>query len=361
MSIALATRRTGNHGIARELPSFYMTEDTLERYSRQIRFTPLGAGGQESLLSSCVAIIGCGALGSFQGGALARAGVGRLILIDRDFVELSNLQRQWLYDEADAAAAVPKAVAAARAIARFASGCTLTTHVADLTAGNISDLLDGADLLMDGTDNFETRYLINEYAVRHRIAWVYGGAVGSYGVTMPVVPGVTACFACVYPAAPGGVLPTCETAGVLGPATSLVASLQSAQALRILSGNGANPTITTADVWTGAIRQIAVPDPNPDCAVCALGRFELLERERRVPISLCGRNAVQIHERSRPLDLGELRRQLSGCCEVRMNEFGLRFFPENYEITVFPDGRAIIKGTTDTGVARSLYSRFIGS
>jgi adenylyltransferase/sulfurtransferase len=338
-----------------------MTENMEERYSRQIRFAPLGRSGQEALLSSCVAIVGCGALGTFQAGALARAGVGSLVLIDRDYVELSNLQRQWLFDEADASAGLPKAAAAAQSIERFASPCRVTPHVADLTANNIVELLEGADVIMDGTDNFETRYLMNEYAVRYGVPWIYGGAVGSYGLTMPVIPEVTACFACLYPAAPGGVQPTCETAGVLGPATSLVASLQTAQALRILSGNGATARLTMADVWAGTVRQVDMPAPSADCSVCSRREFELLDQKRRVPISLCGRNAVQIHERSRPLDLQQLRRQLAGCGEIRMNEFGLRFFPENYEITVFPDGRAIIKGTTDVGVARSLYSRYIGS
>jgi adenylyltransferase/sulfurtransferase len=338
-----------------------MTENMETRFSRQIRFTPLGRSGQEALLSKCVAIVGCGALGTFQAGALARAGVGRLILIDRDYVELSNLHRQWLFGERDASDALPKAIAAARSIAAFASFCRVTAHVADLTAANICELLEGADLLMDGTDNFETRYLINEYAVRSNVPWVYGGAVGSYGVTMPVVPGVTACLACVYPAPPSGVQPTCETAGVLGPTTSIVASIQSAQALRLLSGNGPSAYITTADVWTGIMRQVRMPDRSPECAVCGRREFAMLERRRRVPISLCGRNAVQIHERSRPLDLHQLRQQLTGCGDIRMNEFGLRFFPENYEITVFPDGRAIIKGTTDVGIARSLYSRYIGS
>ncbi len=343
-----------------------MSPEELERYSRQIRFTGIGADGQERLLRSRAAIVGCGALGSFHAGALARAGVGHLVLIDRDYVEVSNLQRQWLYSESDAREAMPKAAAAARAIATFNSSCQVTAAVEDLTAANAEDLLGDADIILDGTDNFETRFLINDLAVDRNIPWIYGAAVGSYGLTMPVIPGQTACLACLYPAPPAGVQATCETSGVLGPLTSLIASLQSSVALRILSGNGIGEPhlLTTVDVWTGQIRQIRQASRDPDCRVCGQRRFDYLEQRKRIPISLCGRNAVQIHERTRPLDLEELRASLSPLGDVRANEFALRFSPRGdggFEMTIFPDGRAIIKGTQDTGVARGMYARYIGS
>jgi adenylyltransferase/sulfurtransferase len=338
-----------------------MTPEERERYSRQVRFEGLGEAGQTQLINAHTAIVGCGALGSFQAGALARAGVGRLVLIDRDYVELSNLQRQWLYDEKDAAQALPKAIAAAAHLRAINSECDVRPAVADLTAENIADLAEDCDIILDGTDNFETRYLINEFAISRGIPWIYGAAVGSYGIAMPILPGRTACLACVYPTPPSGAQPTCETAGVLGPITSIVASLQCAEAMKILTGAAVTPRITTVDVWTGAIRQIAMPEADPNCRVCAERVFEYLDARRRTPISLCGRNAVQIHERQRPLDLGSLGRQLATLGQVRVNEFALRFVTLPYEMTVFPDGRAIIKGTTDTGVARSLYAKYIGA
>ncbi|MDZ4803091.1 MAG: ThiF family adenylyltransferase [Bryobacteraceae bacterium] len=338
-----------------------MTPGERERYSRQIRFAGIGEAGQERLLRSRVAIVGCGALGSFQAGAMARSGVGHLTLIDRDFVELSNLQRQWLYGEADAREAVPKAAAAAREIARFASDCHVTAATEDLTPGNIDDLLGDADIVLDGTDNFETRFLVNDYCIRQNVPWIYGAAVGSYGLTFAVMPQETPCLACLYPAPPGGVQPTCETAGVLSPITSTIASLQCAAALRILAGGAPEPLVTTVDVWTGRIRQVRQPERDPECRACAHHDYIWLNTQRRVPVSLCGRNAVQIHERNRPLNLKELRESLEPLGEVRANDFAVRFFVTPYEMTIFPDGRAIIKGTQDIGVARSLYARYIGA
>jgi molybdopterin-synthase adenylyltransferase len=338
-----------------------MTPEDRERYSRQIRFAEWGEEGQERLLQARVGIVGCGALGSFQAGVLARAGVGTLVLIDRDYVELSNLQRQWLYDENDAVQALPKAVAAANHLRDINSRCAIKPVVADLTPANIEDSLHECDLILDGTDNFETRYLINDFSVWRRTPWIYGAAVGSYGLSMPVLPGSTACFACVYPSPPAGAQPTCETAGVLGPVTSIIASIQCAGAMRLLTGAAVKARITTVDVWTAAIRQIEMPVPDPDCSVCGQRQFEHLQGRRRVPISLCGRNAVQIHERQRPLDLRTLSGQLAPLGDVRVNEFALRFFPSPYEMTIFPDGRAIVKGTTDIALARSLYARYVGA
>ncbi len=338
-----------------------MTDAERDRYSRQLLFPGIGTEGQERLLHSCAAIVGCGALGSFQAGALARAGVGRLLLIDRDFVETSNLQRQWLYEEADARDALPKAIAAARAVARINSGIRAEAMVADLTPDSIDELLEGADLILDGTDNFETRYLLNDYAVDRAIPWIYGGAVGSYGLAMPILPGRTACFECVYPEPPAGAQPTCETAGVVNTITSLVASWQVSLALRLLTGAPVDPRISTFDVWSGDLRQIAMPAPDPACPACAQRTCRHLNGQLRPPISLCGRNAVQIHDRHRPIDLASLALRLAPLGEVRCNGFALRFFAPPYELTVFPDGRSIIKGTQDPGLARSLYSRYVGN
>ena len=332
-----------------------------ERYSRQILFRGIGEAGQEALLASHAAIVGCGALGSFHAAALARAGVGRITIIDRDFVEPSNLQRQWLFEERDAAEGLPKAVAAERRLAAINSGIEARGMVADLTAENADDLLGGTSLILDGTDNFEARYLINDFAVSRGIPWIYGAAVGSYGLAMAVIPGRTACLRCVYPEPPSGAQPTCETAGVLNAIVSTVASLQVADALKILSGRAelVRGRITTVDVWEGGIRQIEGPGRDPECPTCGRGEFPFLEERRRPPAVLCGRNAVQVRERER-LDLEELRVRLEPLGEVRANEFVLRFRGGGHEMTVFPDGRAIIKGTNDVGVARSFYARYIG-
>jgi molybdopterin-synthase adenylyltransferase len=340
-----------------------MTSAERERYSRQILFAGLGAEGQQRLLASHAAVVGCGALGSFHAAALARAGVGRLTLIDRDYVEIGNLHRQWLYDESDAENAMPKAAAAARHLARINASVEVRGAVADLSAANIDELLDGAGVVLDGTDNFETRYLVNDWAVSRSVPWIYGAAVGSYGLVMPVLPGRTACFRCVYPEPPGGVQPTCETAGVLNVVTSAIASLQVADALKILAGKceAVKPRITTVDIWEGGIRQIGMPAPDPECPACGKRNFVWLEGKMRPPVRLCGRNAVQVHDRPRTLDLAALGCALAPLGEVRTNEFALRFIAPPYELTVFPDGRAIVKGTGDIGLARSLYSRYIGA
>jgi adenylyltransferase/sulfurtransferase len=338
-----------------------MPSDADSRFSRQIRFSGIGEVGQAKIGAARVAVVGCGALGSFAAGALARAGIGFLRLIDRDYVEWSNLQRQWLYEESDARDGLPKAVAAARALERANSGSRYEGVVADLTHGNIDDSLDGMDLVVDGTDNFETRYLINDYCVDRGVPWIYGAAVGGYGLTMPVRPGVTACLRCVYPEPPAGAQPTCETAGVVNTVTSIVASLQVSAVYRMLVGEDVPGTITTVDVWTGAVRTTGAPARDPHCPCCGRRDFEYLDGCRRAPVSLCGRNAVQIHDRARPLDLPALARELAPLGDVRSNDFALRFTLPDYDLTFFPDGRAIVKGTTDPGVARSLYSRYIGS
>jgi molybdopterin/thiamine biosynthesis adenylyltransferase len=331
-----------------------------ERYSRQILFPGIGDRGQEALLGAHAVVVGCGALGSFHAVALARAGVGRITIIDRDFVEPSNLHRQWLFDEADADEGVPKAIGAERHIARINSAVRARGLVVDVTARNVGELLGDADIILDGTDNFDTRYLINDFSVSRGIPWIYGAAVGSYGLTMPVIPGKTACLRCVYPEPPSGAQPTCETAGVLNVIVSAVASLQVADALRILCGGTVAARITTLDLWNGGIRQIEAPARDAECPACARGEFPYLRVSKRPAVSLCGRNAVQIHERERPIDLASLGKRLEGLGKVRANEFVLRFLVEAYEMTVFPDGRAIIKGTADTGVARSVDARYLG-
>jgi molybdopterin-synthase adenylyltransferase len=369
------------------------------RYSRQIRFSPLGESGQLRIRASNVAIVGCGALGSLQAEMMARAGVGMLRLIDRDFVEWSNLQRQFLFDESDAADATPKAVAAAHRLARVNSEVALEPIVADLTASNAAELFEGIHLILDGADNFETRYLINDVAVRAGIPWIYGAAVGSYGLKVAILPGRTACLRCVYPEYPRTPQPTCETEGVLAPVTAAIAALQVADALKILacgtdsmgaaseasigalsqasvdaaadagvealaeksSDSQITARITTVDVWSGEIRQINVPPRDPDCPCCARREFVYLDGSRRAPISLCGRNAVQIHERARPVNLSDLARRLGTIAPVRSNQFALRADLAPYELMVFPDGRAIVRGTTDVGLARSLYARYVGA
>ena len=330
-----------------------------ERYSRQILFPPIGEQGQEKLMAAHAVIAGCGALGSFHAGALARAGVGRLTIIDRDYVEPSNLHRQFLFEEADAEAALPKAAAAALRLARINSSVEVRAAVADLTPANMDDLLGGADLILDGTDNFQTRYLINDFAVSRGIPWIYGAAVAAYGLTMPVIPGHTACLRCVYPEPPGGAQPTCETAGVLSAIVSAIASLQVADALRILVTGEVHPRITTVDAWGGVIRQVEGPDRDPECPCCGRREFPHLEDRGRAPVSLCGRNAVQV-EGSGPIDLAALAERLRALGEVRVNEYALRARFDGYDVTVFGDGRAIIKGIDDTALARSLYARYIG-
>jgi adenylyltransferase/sulfurtransferase len=339
-----------------------MTQFGESRYSRQSRFAPLGLEGQLRIRAASVTLVGCGALGTVAAEILVRAGVGRLRLIDRDFVEWSNLQRQFLFTEADAAEALPKAVAAARRLAQVNSDVAIEPVVADLTPANAEELLVDAALIMDGTDNFEARFLINDYAVRAGIPWIYSAAVGSYGLKLAIVPGRTACLRCVYPEPPQGVQPTCETDGVLAPITASIAALACGDALKILACGPESVTarMTTIDVWTGAIRQIAAPARDPACPCCVAHDFVHLTGQRRAPISLCGRNAVQIHERSRPVDLAELARRLAPLASVRSNDFAVRASIDSYELTVFPDGRAIIKGTTDPGIARSLYARYVG-
>ena len=334
-----------------------------ERYSRQVLFAPVGAEGQRKLAQARIAIVGCGATGSALASLLARAGVGYLRIIDRDFVEPSNLQRQVLFDEADAAESLPKAIAAARKIAAFNSEIIAEPHAADLTPENIEDLLSDVAIILDGTDNFETRYLINDFAVSRGVPWIYAAGVASYAVTMNVLPGETACLACIFPDSPRGMVETCDTSGILNSAVNFVASIAATEALKIAVGarEKVRHTLLSYDVWTNDYATVNADKPRPGCRACQERDFIHLAGEGRPHISLCGRNSVQIHERERPIDFDEITQRLSPHGPVRHNEFILKFSRDPYELTLFPDGRAIIKGTTDTGVARSFYARFIGS
>lgn len=336
-----------------------------ERYSRQILFHGIGAEGQRRLAGGRIAIVGCGATGSALAQLLARAGVGKLRIIDRDYVEASNLQRQSLFDEADAYESTPKAIAAARKIAGFNSEVEVEARVEDVVPGNIEAILEGMDVVLDGTDNFETRYLVNDYAVKASLPWIYAAAVGSYGVTLNVLPAKTACLACIFPDTPRGMVETCETSGVLNTAVNVVASIAATEALKLLVGGEAleklRKTLWSFDVWTNEHAEIAAGKPRMGCQACGERDFVHLAGEGRPHITMCGRNSVQIHERARPIDFAEMQRRLESLGQVRHNQFVLKFWREPYEMTLFPDGRAIIKGTTDTGVARSLYARYVGS
>ncbi len=340
-----------------------MPHDIPERYSRQVLFQGIGAEGQQKLAQARVAIVGCGATGSAVAALLARSGVGTLRIIDRDYVELSNLQRQTLFDESDAAESLPKAIAAAHRIAAFNSEIVVEPKVADLVPANVGELLADTHLILDGTDNFETRYLVNDYAVKHSRAWIYAAAVGSYGVTLNVLPGQTACLACIFPDSPTGMVETCETAGILNSAVNLIASIEATEALKFLVGahDQIRKTLLSCDVWHNDRAEIAASHPREGCRACGKRDFVHLAGEGRPHITLCGRNSVQIHEQHRPIDFVELSARLQPHGTVRHNDFVLKFWREPHEITLFPDGRAIIKGTTDTAVARSLYARFVGS
>jgi adenylyltransferase/sulfurtransferase len=334
-----------------------------ERYSRQILFHGIGAEGQKRLAGARVAVVGCGATGSAVASLLARSGVGHLRIIDRDYVEPSNLQRQNLFDENDARDSLPKAVAAARRIAAFNSQIVAEPQVADLTPENASTLLAEVDLILDGTDKFETRYLINDFAVDRNLPWIYAAAVGSYGVTLNVIPGQTACLACLFPDSPHGTFETCETAGILNSAVNLIASIEATEALKFLVGadDKLRRTLLSFDVWTNDRAELQAGNPRPGCRACGERDLVHLEGKGRPHITLCGRNSVQIHERHRPVDFIEMNQRLTPHGTVRHNDFVLKFWREPYEMTLFADGRAIIKGTTDTGIARSLYARFVGS
>ena len=333
------------------------------KYSRQILFAPIGAKGQEKLLQSKVVILGCGALGTAQANALVRSGVGSVRIVDRDFVEESNLQRQMLFDEADAKGSLPKAVAAQRRLRQINSDVRVEGIVADADSSNIEEFIEGFDAVLDATDNFETRYLLNDAAVKLGIPWVYGAVVGSYAATMTILPGRTACLACIFPKSPQGMQETCDTAGVIGPAVSWAAAVQSTEALKILLGRESelHGSLVTYDLWSNHFQQVKAPR-DPQCQVCVGREFSYLEQGGASHISMCGRNSVQIHpSQSQGLDLAALKTRLERFGPVLANEFLLKCSLHPYELTVFSDGRVIVKGTQDPAVARGLYARYIGA
>jgi molybdopterin-synthase adenylyltransferase len=334
-----------------------------DKYSRQILFGPIGSEGQEKLQAAKAVIIGCGALGTAQANALVRAGVGTLRIVDRDEVEPSNLQRQMLFDEKDAAENLPKAVAAERKLRAINSDVAVEGIVADVDSRNAEDLVAGFQLILDGTDNFEARYLINDVAVKLAIPWVYGAAVGSLATTLTVLPGRSACLACVYPELPKGLHPTCDTVGVISSAAAWAAAVQVTEALKVLLGReqDLHGSLLSYDLWTNRTQRVE-PRRDPECRACASRQFVFLEGGGPTHVTLCGRNSVQIHQReSRALDLAALKLRLARFGQVRANDYLLKCLLDPYELTVFLDGRAIIKGTEDPAVARGIYAKYIGS
>lgn len=337
-----------------------------ERYSRQILFREIGKAGQERLLASRVLLVGCGALGAAHAEMLARAGVGSLRIVDRDFVEFTNLQRQTLFKESDAAERLPKVVAARTRIAEINSEIEVEAIIADVNHSNIESLIDGCDLVIDGTDNFQVRYLLNDACVKHGVTWIYGAAVSSYGTTMTIIPGETPCLRCIFDEMPdAGSSPTCDTAGVIMPIIATVSATQVAEALKILVGDTASlhRSLIQYDLWANDRQRIKLGEPNADCMTCGLHVYEFLDAEAvEFSAVLCGRDAVQIAPpRPVDLDLVQLAAKLSNLTYIKQNEYLVRFMAGDNEVTVFRDGRAIIKGIDDVSAARAVYARYVGS
>ncbi len=337
---------------------------TPDRYSRQTLFGPIGKEGQEQLGRSSVAIIGCGALGTVLANNLCRAGLGRLVIADRDYIELNNLQRQILFDEDDIARRLPKAVAAAEKLHRVNSTTQIEALVEDINADGIEALVKGVDLVLDATDNFETRYLLNDVCVKYGRPWIYSGVIASYGVTMNIVPGETPCLRCIFPEMPlPGTTATCDTAGVLNGIVGAISGVASTEALKLLlKSERVSRAMFWMDVWENTSERIELPR-QPDCPTCGLHHYEFLDSLAGTSsTSLCGRNAVQVRSghRGDRIDLANLAERLRPVGQVASNEFLLRLIVDGYELTVFPDARAIIKGTDDEQVARSVYARYIG-
>lgn len=340
----------------------------LDRYVRQMRYPPLGESGQRAISESTALICGLGALGSVLANTLARAGVGRLRIVDRDFLELNNLQRQVLYDEPDVASGLPKAIAAERKLRAINSEIEIEAHVTDVDHNNIGALTEGVDVLLDGTDNFETRFLLNDAAMKFNIPWIYGGCIGAEGQTMTILPGETPCLRCLMQEAPPpGATPTCDNAGILAPIINVIASIEASEALKILSGHreAINRRLTIFDLWENRIHQMkldALRD-GADCPTCRREEFPWLDGQRSSHSAvLCGRNSVQLSFPERAnLSLDELAEKLAGVGQLERNPFLLRVSVDKYRLTVFPDGRAIIGGTEDIAEARTIYAKYVGS
>jgi molybdopterin-synthase adenylyltransferase len=337
-----------------------------DRYSRQILFNGIGEAGQQKLLAARVLIVGCGALGSAHAEALCRAGVGHLRIVDRDFVEPSNLQRQTMFTESDAEKRLPKAVAAANHLREINSEIHVEPHVTDVNHSNIEQLIDDCDVVLDGTDNFSTRYLINDACVKHRTNWVYGAAVGSYGVTMTVRPHQTPCLRCVFEEAPPAAsAPTCDTSGVIMPIISIVSAVQVAETLKLITErfDELHGSLMQFDVWQNEWRKIKLSEPHVDCPTCSLAQFETLSPTSvETAAVLCGRDAIQISP-SQPtfVNFSSLAERLRPAGDVKFNEYLLRFKTGPFELTVFQDARSIVRGTNQIATARSLYAKYIGN
>ncbi|HKP70632.1 MAG TPA: ThiF family adenylyltransferase [Pyrinomonadaceae bacterium] len=337
-----------------------------ERYSRQILFPEIGRDGQQKLIDARVLIVGCGALGASHAEMLSRAGVGHLRIVDRDFVEFTNLQRQTLFKESDAAERLPKAIAAKTRIGEINSEIEVEAIVEDVNQSNVERLIDGVDLVLDGTDNFQVRYLLNDACVKHGVSWIYGAAVSSYGTTMTIIPGETPCLRCIFEEMPdAGSSPTCDTAGVIMPIIATVSATQVAEAIKLLVGDqrALHGSLLQFDVWQNDRQKIKLGSPNPDCPTCGLKRFDFLNAESaEFSAVLCGRDAVQIAPpNATTIDLKSFAEKLSHLADVKQNEYLVRFNEGDNEVTLFRDGRAIVKGTDDVSVARSLYARYIGA
>jgi adenylyltransferase/sulfurtransferase len=341
----------------------------LSRYIRQMRYAPLGEEGQRAISAGRALVVGCGALGSVIANTLARAGVGHLRIVDRDFLELNNLQRQVLYDEEDVAAGLPKAIAAANKLRRINSQIEIEPVVADISPANIGELIQDVQVIVDGTDNFETRFLVNDAALQAGIPWIYGGCLGAEGQSMTILPGETPCLRCLMPdAPPPGTTPTCDSAGILGPIINIIASLESMEALKILAGHRAatSRVLTLVDVWDNRLRQIKLDSllaQRGDCPACQGTEYPWLTGQRGSHTAiLCGRNAVQLSFPDRStISLEELERKLAGLGTITRNAFLLRFAVDDYLLTIFPDGRAIIGGTEDISEAKTVYAKYIGA
>ena len=337
-----------------------------ERYSRQILFPGIGKAGQEKLLNSRVLIVGCGALGASHAEMLSRAGVGKLKIVDRDFVEYTNLQRQTLFKESDASERLPKAIAAKTRIGEINSEIEVEAVVADVNRSNVEQLISDVDLVLDGTDNFQIRYLLNDACIKLGKTWIYGAAVSSYGTTMTIIPGETPCLRCIFEDMPdAGTSPTCDTAGVIMPIIATVSAVQVSESIKLLVGarDELHGSLMQFDVWANDWRKIKVSKRNPECPACGLRRFDFLDAETpEFAAVLCGRDAVQIAPPNpTTIDLESFGEKLGHLTNVKRNEYLVRFTSGENEITVFRDGRAIVKGTDDIAIARSLYARYVGS
>lgn len=338
----------------------------LERYSRQIRFQPIDERGQKKLLGSRAAVVGIGALGTVIANHLVRSGVGYVRLIDRDYVQLSNLQRQCLFTEEDASLNLPKAAAAQKRLKEINSTIEIEGFITDLNLDNAEELLSGVDVIVDGTDNFMTRYLINDVAIKNNIPWIYGGAVSSRGMFAVIKPEITPCFRCLFPTVSSGRGETCDTVGVLSPLTDIIGSFEAIEAIKILTATETNPNLRQMDIWHNSFMEINISKgKNPTCPACSKHQYEFLDRSSALQASytsLCGRDTVQINFRRKTnLNLKGLAEQLKKTGKVTCNEFLLRFSPnDKIMITIFKDSRVLIHGTNDITKAKSIYSQYIG-